>query len=61
MAYNQQKNKSNERDAEMTEMRELVDKYLKIARIYMPQMLTSINRTMNVVRGELEDSKKTTT
>lgn len=61
MAYNQQTNKSNERDAEMTETRELVDKYLKIARIYMPQMLTSINRTMNVVRGELEDSKKTTT
>lgn len=60
MAYNQQTNKSNERDAEMTETRELVDKYLKIARIYMPQMLTSINRTMNVVRGEPEDSKKTT-
>lgn len=31
MAYNQQKNKSNERNEEMTRKRELADEYLKIA------------------------------
>lgn len=42
MAYDQQKNKSNERNEEMTEIRELVDEHLKIAVMYMPWMLKSI-------------------
>lgn len=45
------------KDAEMTAMWELVNKYFKRAIMYMPWMNKSINKTMNM-RGELEDSKK---
>lgn len=48
------------KDAEMTVMWELINKYFKRAIMYMPRMIKSINKTMNM-RGELEDSKKTKT
>lgn len=46
------------KDDEMTAMRDLIDKHLKIAIMYVPQMLKNINKTMNMMRGELGDSKK---
>lgn len=49
------------KDAEITAMRELVAKYLKIAIMCMPTMLRNINKTMNMMKGELEDNKKTKT
>lgn len=49
------------KDAEITAMRELIAKYLKIAIRYMPTMLRNINKTMNMMKGELEDNKKTKT
>lgn len=59
MASSQQTNLSNERDADMRDKRELVDKCLKIEIMYVPHMLKNTNKTMNMARGELKNIKKT--
>lgn len=50
------------KDDEMTAMRDLIDKHLKIAIMYVPQMLKNINKTMNMMRRQQKTptgSKKT--